>query len=57
MLQAEEENDVKAARMAGAEKVAEMAEFDEQFISQHQNTDNDVSKKRDHVHSTYTCRV
>ena len=36
--------------MAGAEKVAEMAEFDEQFISQHQNTDNDVSKKRDHVH-------
>lgn len=32
LLEAEEENDVKAAKRAGAEQAAELAEFDENFL-------------------------
>ena len=32
LLQAEEENDAKAAERAGAEQAAELAEFDESFV-------------------------
>ena len=32
LLQAEEENDAKAAERAGAEQAAELAEFDENFV-------------------------
>ena len=32
LLEAEEENDAKAAQRAGAEQAAELAEFDENFL-------------------------
>ena len=32
LLEAEEENDAKAAKRAGAEQAAELAEFDENFL-------------------------
>ncbi len=42
LLQAEDETDVQAARLAKAEQVAEMAEFDETFSAQTSATPKEV---------------